>query len=73
MRSAKGLDSPINQSPIKARSKQSDNNYKKVGNKHTVCVCYACFITREFLDSYYNNPFLIRDSDRLVHVPRVDN
>lgn len=46
---------------------------KKLRNKDNFCKCSDCSIlTIELVNSYYKNPALIRDSDRLVHISRVE-
>ena len=71
MKNQNKLELPNSSNPSNEQTLGKYNN-EKLRIKDN-CKCSACIITYEFINSYYNNPALIRDTDRLLHIPRVDN
>lgn len=49
------------------------SNRKLQGFKDYCYNCSSCFITKDFVENYYQNAILIRDNDRLVHIVRAEN
>lgn len=72
MKNQNKLELPNSSNPANEQTLDKYNN-KKLRIKDSFCKCSACSITQEFINSYYHNTALIRDTDRLIHIPRVEN
>jgi len=53
------------------------SNYFKISpeNKEKCMINYcrwSCELVKDFSIEYYNNSTILRDNDRLVHIPKVD-
>ena len=35
------------------------------------CKCWSCELVKDFSIEYYKNTTILRDNDRLVHIPKV--